>query len=199
VPNISSPNTKFNAYFSNNPVWNDTANANGVIVPDFPITVTAPNTNVSLTPGQLYTISWTNTPAVSGVYRIQLYNGNTFTSTLASNITGNNWVWTVPNTPGANWKVRVLDDNATCKFDSSNVSFTILPKTPLLTAPNGGQTWWAGQTQTITWDATTYYNPVRIDYSLDNGFTWINIVTSTQMMDQKVGLYHGQLRARLQL
>lgn len=178
VPNISSPNTLFNAYFTGNPVWNDTADANGVIVPDFPITITAPNTNVQLTPGQLYTISWTNTAAVSGVYRIQLFNGSTFNSTLATNITGNNWVWTVPNSPGTNWKIRVLDDNATCKFDSSDVSFTILPKSPLLTTPNGGQTWWAGQTQNITWDATTFYNPVRIDYSLDNGFTWINIVTS---------------------
>lgn len=179
VPNISSPNTIFNAYFLNNPVYNDTADANVVINPDYPITVTSPNTNVQLTPGQLFTISWSNTANVSGLYRIQLYNGSVFNSTLATNITGNNWVWTVPNSPGTNWKIRVLDDQATCKFDSSDVSFTIVPKTPLLTAPNGGQTWWAGQTQTITWDNTTFYNNVRIDYSLDNGFTWINITTAT--------------------
>jgi hypothetical protein len=179
VPNISSPNTIFNAYNTSTPTWSDTADANTVIVPDFPITVTAPNTAVSLTPGQLYTISWTNTANVSGVYRIQLYNASAFSSTLASNVTGNNWIWTVPNTPGTNWKIRVLDDNATCKFDSSDVAFTILPKTPLMTSPNGNETWWAGQTQTITWDNTTFYNPVRIDYSLDNGFTWINITTAT--------------------
>lgn len=179
VPNISSPNTIFNAYNTTTPAYNDTADANTTIVPDFPITVTAPNSNVQLIPGQLYTVSWTNTANVSGLFRLQLWNGNTFTSTLATNVTGNNWIWTVPNSPGTNWKIRVLDDNNTCKFDSSNVSFTILPKTPLVTAPNGGETWWAGEVRTITWDNTTFYNNVRIDYSLDNGFTWINITTNT--------------------
>ncbi|MBK7147972.1 MAG: T9SS type A sorting domain-containing protein [Bacteroidetes bacterium] len=179
VPNISSPNTIFNAYNTSTPAYNDTANANTIIVPDYPITVTAPNTSVQLIPGQLFTISWTNTANVSGLFRLQLYNGSTFTSTLATNITGNNWIWTVPNTPGTNWKIRVLDDNANCKYDSSDVAFTILPKTPLMTSPNGGETWWAGETKTITWDNSTFYNTVRIDYSLDNGFTWINITSAT--------------------
>lgn len=178
VPNINSPNTIFNAYFINQPTWNDTADANVVITPDYPITVTSPNTNVQLTPGQLFTISWTNTANVSGLYEVRLYNGNVYSSQIATNITGNNYIWTVPNIPGTNWKIRVYDYNATCKFDSSDVSFTILPKTPLVTAPNGGEIWWAGQSKSITWDATTFYGNVRIDYSLDNGFTWINIATN---------------------
>lgn len=177
VPNTNAPNVIVNAYFSSNALWSDTADKLISFVPNYPIMVTAPNTGVSLTPGQLYTISWTNTANVSGLYNIVLYNGSSSAGTLASNITGNNWIWTVPNTPGTNWKVRVRDDNSSCKYDSSDVPFTIIPKTPLVTAPNGGEIWWAGQAKTITWDASTFYNSVRIDYSLDNGFTWINIGT----------------------
>jgi hypothetical protein len=175
VPNINAPNVKFRAFFNNEPSWSDTAIANVAIVADYPITVSAPNTNIQLTPGQLTTLSWTNTNNVSGVYRIQLYNGSVLSSTIANNITGNNYVWTVPNTPGTDWRIRISDQNNTCRFDDSDVPFTIVPKTPLLTAPNGGEVWWAGQTQSITWDNSTFYNTVRIDYSLDNGFTWINI------------------------
>lgn len=181
VPNITATNVMFRSYFTSTTTYADTADvATHTITADYPIAITAPNTAVSLTPGQNYTISWTNTGNVSGIYEIHLYKSGSFVQTIATNVTGNNYIWSVPNNPGTGaFSVRIYDSGNTCKYDSSDVRFTILPNAPIMTAPNGGETWWALQSYNITWNASSFYNSVRLDYSLDSGLTWINITSST--------------------
>ncbi|MBS1611658.1 MAG: hypothetical protein JST49_02455, partial [Bacteroidetes bacterium] len=181
VPNITATNVQFRAIFTTTQTYADTADVGThTITEEFPITITAPNTNVQLVPGQNVTISWTNTANVSGIFGISLYENGAQIQNIATNVTGNNYIWTVPNNPGTSeYTIRVYDGNNTCKFDTTDTRFTILPNTPLLTSPNGGETWWAFQSQNITWNPATFYNNVRLDYSLDSGLTWINIATST--------------------
>ena len=57
--------------------------------------------------------------------------------------------------------------------------FTISPATPIVITPNGGESYYAGTVNAITWNAATYFSSVRLDYSIDNGVTWVNITTST--------------------
>jgi hypothetical protein len=144
------------------------------------ITVTAPNVGQSLNALTTTNITWTNGPSTSGLYRIRYRNSATgVNTTIASNVTGNAFVWTVPNIVG-DYKIWVEDQGNTCKFDTSNANFTIIPAKPVLTSPNGGEFWGAGTSQTITWTAATIYSgaTVRLDYSLDSGATWNLIVAS---------------------
>ncbi|MEO0294046.1 MAG: S8 family serine peptidase [candidate division WOR-3 bacterium] len=48
-----------------------------------------------------------------------------------------------------------------------------------VTSPNGGEEWQVGSTQDITWSSTgTSGNNVHIEYSTDNGSTWLDIIAS---------------------
>jgi len=61
----------------------------------------------------------------------------------------------------------------------SDATFTIQIPTPILTAPNGGETWYAGTTQSVTWIASSVFNStVNLTYSLDSGVTWNTIANN---------------------
>ncbi|MGE5342813.1 MAG: Ig-like domain-containing protein [Candidatus Omnitrophota bacterium] len=49
-----------------------------------------------------------------------------------------------------------------------------------LTSPNGGEAWIIGFTHAITWTNTGSTGNISIEYSLDNGETWAEIVSSTE-------------------
>ncbi|MCP4218348.1 MAG: hypothetical protein GY765_27170 [bacterium] len=61
-------------------------------------------------------------------------------------------------------------------FTGSGTSVT---PTITITAPNGGESWEAKSSQTITWRSTGTVGNVRIQYSTNNGSTWSNVVSST--------------------
>jgi hypothetical protein len=46
-------------------------------------------------------------------------------------------------------------------------------------SPNGGENWKVGSSHNITWNSTGTIANVKIDYSINSGRNWINIVTST--------------------
>jgi len=47
-----------------------------------------------------------------------------------------------------------------------------------VTAPNGGERWAIGGFQNITWTSTSVVANVKISYSIDNGASWVTIVSS---------------------
>jgi len=67
--------------------------------------------------------------------------------------------------------------NNTCRYDFSNSQFTInfVPPTPSLTSPNGGEHLNVGCSFPITWNPASFFSPVNLFYSADNGVTWNNI------------------------
>ena len=54
---------------------------------------------------------------------------------------------------------------------------TLQAQSVLITSPNGGESWLGGSTRTITWTYTNVDN-IRIEYSLDNGLTWLLLSSS---------------------
>ena len=166
--------------YYNSSVSFDVSNANFTIAPSNDITVTAPNGGETFQGLSSTTITWTNLPSASGQYNLQYStNGGASYTTIASNVIGNAYVWSVPNIPSTTCLIKVIDAVNTCKFDVSNTNFEITPATPIVLTPNGGESMYAATNYNITWNAATYYSNVRIDYSTDNGFTWNNIITST--------------------
>ena len=89
----------------------------------------------------------------------------------------------MPNTPTTLGRVRVRDAGNNVIVDSSDANFTILAATPFVnvTAPNGGERYYCGQTKNITWQAPTFnITNVKIEYTMNGGTTWNVITSSTQ-------------------
>ena len=146
--------------------------------PSGTIVVTNPNGGVTMNALTNNTLTWTAN-GTSGFYDI-LYSTTGLAgsySNIVSSITSANYVWNVRNTPSTNVYVRVQDHNNTCRKDISDNANTIIAATPIVTAPNGGETWNVSSTQTITWNVNSLYNNVYIEYSTDNGISW-NIVAA---------------------
>jgi hypothetical protein len=62
--------------------------------------------------------------------------------------------------------------------DVSNGNFTITNPTLVLTAPNGGEIWYIGTIQNITWNTVGTINSVKLEFSTNNGTNWQTIVAS---------------------
>jgi len=95
---------------------------------------------------------------------------------------------TVCATPNDGWRFINWTENDTLVSDSSCYSFIInsdrdlvanfqLLQSVILTTPNGGESWITGTTQNITWIAENVDN-IKIEYSTDNGSSWISIINS---------------------
>ncbi len=181
VPNgITSSNCLLRVYDTNDPTREDYIDAPLNILPSNEFQLTTPNGGESYTVGEEVQITWTNLPEASGLYRLRYStnSGNTWT-TIVNNITGNAYNWTIPNIPSDSYMVRILDATNLCIYDSSDDVFEVAPLPPLVIQPNGGELWYAGTSQSITWDDTRFYSNVRIDYSTDSGISWNIISTST--------------------
>ena len=60
-----------------------------------------------------------------------------------------------------------------------SVRLYYLPATITVTSPNGSESWMVGESFDITWTSTGTIANVQIEYSANNGGSWINIVAST--------------------
>lgn len=109
---------------------------------------------------------------------------------LFSTDNGNNWeivennypaeygkyTWQLPITPANQCKIRLIDAENSIYQDESILAFKISGIS--LTSPIGGEVWMVGTNKTITWQSTEIEN-VKIEYTPDEGSTWITIISST--------------------
>ncbi|MFC2146815.1 hypothetical protein ACFLRT_05570, partial [Acidobacteriota bacterium] len=75
--------------------------------------------------------------------------------------------------------LRVSDTDGS-PTDTSDANFTIggvAVNTITVKSPNGGETWQAGSTHNVTWEGSTSFSKVDIEYY--NGITWNVIVSGT--------------------
>ena len=142
------------------------------------VTVTAPNGGQSWTVGSSQNITWSATDVTNVKIEFSDDNGSTWTDIIASTAaSAESYEWTVPTVSSAECLVRVSDTDGS-PSDTSDGAFTILNPSVTVTAPNGGQSWTAGSSQNITWSATDVTN-VKIEFSVDNGTNWTDIIAST--------------------
>ncbi|MEY3442794.1 MAG: hypothetical protein RLZZ519_1075, partial [Bacteroidota bacterium] len=127
-------------------------------------------------------VNW-NITGTSQVYNLEYStnNGSSWTRILTKypSSTGT-FAWSVPNTPSTNCRFKVMDNGNNAIVDQSDAVFTIGQASQLVVTPNGGEMWYAGTTQNITW--VSMFNPspnVKLEYSIDNGTTWATITNST--------------------
>jgi hypothetical protein len=183
VPNTISSNCKVLISDVSNALLFDVSDSVFAIVPPASITLNAPNGGESWDVGSSHSITWTSVSIDSVKIDYSTNNGTNWLNIVSSTVgsTGS-YNWTVPNTASTNCKVLISDLTNALVNDQSNNVFTIkVPVTPTInvTSPNGGENWDVGSTtHSITWTSNSVTN-VKIDYSTNNGSSWINIVPTT--------------------
>ncbi len=180
VPNTFSNNCLIKVSEYNNSQNFDISNSIFSIRPG--LTVTSPNGDNGFEEWRVCTqttIKWTSGGG-SGSYKIEysINNGQNWTtiiSSYSSSGSSNTYNWTIPNTPSNQCLIRVTDNSYPLKSDISDATFTIKPAI-IINTPNGGESLQPGSNYSITWQALGSSNYYNIDYSINNGNSWINIV-----------------------
>ncbi|MBI5218940.1 MAG: T9SS type A sorting domain-containing protein [Bacteroidia bacterium] len=183
IPTVSplSGNCRIKVQNVNYPSAFDSSDATFTMKPNDDVIVTSPNGGESWQVATSQTISWVSDPG--STYFAVYYssnNGSTWTS-INSYTSAHSVSWTIPNSPGSNYLIKVEDYNNTCKYDVSNASFTVTPAQPQLLTPNGGNTLYYASSYSITW-TNQYFNGtyVSLYLSADSGLTWSPIASVTE-------------------
>jgi hypothetical protein len=144
------------------------------------IRVTSPNGEEYWETGSNQVITW-NSSGISGNVKIEYSTDNMNTWIEITPSTGNtgSFNWTIPSGPSDQCRLRISNSSGSIS-DTSDAVFTIAePKTINLSAPNGSENWEGGTSQDITWNYTGDIDNVKIEFSTNNGSSWIVEVEST--------------------
>jgi len=159
----------------------DASDFSNTIIAAMPV-LASPNGGEVWNVNSTHNITWATNTIISGgsvFIEYSLDNGVTYNTVIASTPNTGSYSWTLPYVPSAQAKIRISVVGEPLLYDISDATFTILVPTPVVTAPNGGETWYAGEIRNITWLSSTFFsNTVNIQYSLDAGSTWVNIATN---------------------
>ncbi|MBI5635121.1 MAG: hypothetical protein HZA15_16755 [Nitrospirae bacterium] len=163
--------------------------ATATAIPTAPYTkviVLTPNGGEKIMTGTTYQVTW-GAPATAVKFTLQYsINNGTVWKTIATNVTGTSYNWTVPaqtaNKP--NSLIKVIGFNSVggqVGFDQSNVKF--LMYVVRVTSPNGGESWNSGTVHPITWTTGASIKPiskVNLYYKIDaTGYKLITSFTGT--------------------
>lgn len=145
-----------------------------------PLIITSPDGGEQWKSETSHDITWTSS-GNSGNVRIQysVNNGTSWNDVIANTPDDGFYSWTVPYDPSTNCIIRLTDaDND--PSDISDAVFTISSEPFIIvTAPDGGETWQAGTSQDILWNSHGTSGTVTIEFSVNNGATWTEIITSS--------------------
>ncbi|MFQ5638699.1 MAG: heparinase II/III family protein, partial [bacterium] len=144
------------------------------------ITVNAPNGGESLAGGSVSTIAWTTSGVVDSVkIEVSLDQGSSWVTIIDSAPNTGSFAWAVPDIQAGTALLRISDKNDGTPQDISDGVFSIIKSSITLTAPNGGETWFSGSVQTISWNSVGRIDSVTIEYSLAGGAQWLTIDAKT--------------------
>ena len=150
-----------------------------------PLTITQPNGGEVWLMGSVHEIKWEGTNMKHSDHLIIQYSrdggASWFRIAQVPAFTFSYW-WQVDDFPTTQGRVKIFLQEDRSITDQSDANFTV-QRRPYITLhrPNGGESWTIGQYQNIHWSRQNPGgNTVDIDYSTDNGATWIRIATQAQ-------------------
>ncbi|MFN5621449.1 MAG: T9SS type A sorting domain-containing protein [Flavobacteriales bacterium] len=140
--------------------------------------ITSPNGDEMWMSSTVQEITWTynNVDQVKLEYTID--DGNSWT-VINNNLPASqlSYDWTVPTTPSNLCRVRITENTRPNITDLSDNPFIIPTGYVQITYPNGGESFGTGTIQYIEWEHGGLAT-VKLEYSTDNGASWIVIGTS---------------------
>ena len=151
-----------------------------------PLTIIQPNGGEVWLMGSVHEIKWESTNMKHSDHLILQYSrdGGASWFRIAQDIpafTFGYW-WHVDDFPTTQGRVKILLQEDLSITDQSDANFTV-QRRPYITLlrPNGGEVFTIGQYKNIHWSRQNPGgNTVDIDYTTDNGTTWIRIATQAQ-------------------
>ena len=140
--------------------------------------ITSPNGGEVWMSSSVQQITWTynNVDQVTLEYTID--DGDNW-DVITNNIPASqqSFDWTVPTTPSNLCRVRISENTRPNITDLSDNAFIIPTGYVQITYPNGGESFGTGTIQYIEWEHSGLAT-VKLEYSTDDGSTWIVIGTS---------------------
>src|SRR5207302_806245 len=177
IPDAISTTVKVRVTDVSDPAASDTSDANFKIQGAF--TLTTPNGGEAWKINTTRTVAWTTSGTVPNV-KLE-YSKDNFVADVrvitASAANTGSYNWVVPDDPTTTARVRVSDVNDGTVLDTSDAVFRI-EGFFTVTAPNGGEFWPVGSTQTISWVSGGTVPNVKLEYSVDNFATSTVIAAS---------------------
>ena len=131
----------------------DTSDADFTILAEPTITITSPNGGENWIMGTAHNITWDSSGGVSENLTIKYSanNGTDWTTEATSEANDGTYTWTVPDSEGSQYLIRVLDGNDPSVTDDSDAVFNVVSSTITVTAPAAGTVWSVGTQYSITW------------------------------------------------
>ncbi|MFA5319922.1 MAG: DUF2341 domain-containing protein, partial [Candidatus Omnitrophota bacterium] len=197
VPDEPTNNMKVRIVDGNRPAALVTSDAFNVL--QYPqVTVTAPNGGEEYIVGDSVNITWTSKGLTINPLTI-LYSSDNFATTRTIKTGAPNtgtYTWIIPDDALCvnTLKVKIFDPTRTVISDASNNNFRIRGGFNI-TYPTADIEWGVNEPRAVTWQTKGTIPNVRVDYSVDNGTTWITSVTSTANSNSYTWTapdYHGQ-------
>lgn len=142
------------------------------------ITVISPNGGENWEVGNLQDIIWDASPGISDVkIEFSTNGGGTWQTLITSTLNTGTYGWKIPDTPYNTFRIKVTDYANAAIGDMSNNNFTVF-STMNLIYPNGGEIFYVGEEQIISYGASDGISEIKFDYSTNNGNTWYQILTT---------------------
>ena len=164
----------------------DESDAVFTIAQESQIEVVEPNGGEQLQAGTTTNITWTSTNVEDVKIEYTTNNGASWKVITESTPSIGFFVWEgLPDISSQQCRVRVSDATDGIPSDISNANFTItnqVVETLTILSPNGGEEWQSGVSEVILWESSGV-DSVKIEYSTNNGTSWITVVESIENSD----------------
>jgi hypothetical protein len=147
------------------------------------IELTSPNGGENWEYGSTRAITWVK-HGITDTVKIQ-YSSNSGSSwtDLTTNQSGTSYNWSISQALISTAMIRVVDETTGTYSDQSNAPFSIVAPNLAITAPNGGEVWYVGQTnKEITWNTASLAGPIELHYT-KNGTDFIQIDNNDDIDD----------------
>ncbi len=129
------------------------------------LVVTLPNSGETWYAGYAQNITWSS-QNLSGTVSIKLnrnYPAGAWENIVLNTANDGLHPWTVSPPATTSARVQVISDSQPSVSDVSDANFAVATPVITLLAPNGGETWFLGQSGTIAWSTTGVSDNVRIE------------------------------------
>ena len=124
-------------------------------------------------------INWTSTNVSNIRIEYTLDNGQNWSEIINSTpASAGTYTWQLPATTSIECKIKLTDTDDVNVYDKSDNTFSLIMPGIELTYPLGGEQFLTNSILNITWKATSVQD-VKLEYSMDNGNSWTEIVNST--------------------
>ncbi|MFN4812772.1 MAG: T9SS type A sorting domain-containing protein [Bacteroidota bacterium] len=143
------------------------------------------------TAGQVLKFVFSNFSTEQGFDFLRIYNGNSVNAPLIGTYSGVNGPGTlVASNPQGALTFRWNSDNVISEagWQAAISCVPVGTQAINLTSPNGGESWIANTTKTITWTSQNI-SLINLEYSIDNGATWSAIASGIS----NTGSYNWQV------